>query len=386
MIRIDTLIFGYRVFSVKPKDTAKALTALLRHNMTVKIKDNSFIVKESDAKRIEKILTNRVEFCKSEMRGLGGFVYKNRLRIGFFVAVFLSALLFLFSGLVVWDVRVEGSEYGYEEEIKKDLAECGFSSGTLWHKVDKSELEVTMLQKSEYISWININRRGTVAYVNVIDKVVHEEKEEKTGYSNVVASSDAIIEEITVSRGIAMVKVGDSVKKGDILICGVLPMENGGGYCYAEGTVIGRVSDVVSVIAEAKSEEKLENKKVISEITLNFFNFPINIFKSYRNFDNDYDIIECDEEYFLPGGSKLPVSLHKKYISLYTRTLITLSSQEQTLLASKMLSEALSDRLSGATLLRINTQGEFNSRGYSLSASIVLSENIGYDAPFETEK
>ena len=44
-----------------------------------------------------------------------------------------------------------------------------------------------------------------------------------------------------------MVKVGDVVKKGDLLISGVLPLELGGGFCTAQGEVKGRVADRVEV-------------------------------------------------------------------------------------------------------------------------------------------
>ena len=38
------------------------------------------------------------------------------------------------------------------------------------------------LSKSEDVSWININRRGTVAYVTVIDKSSYSEPDENVGY------------------------------------------------------------------------------------------------------------------------------------------------------------------------------------------------------------
>ena len=206
MINLDMLILGYRVFTIEPEDLKVAVNILIKNNISAKFKENSFAVKEKYSKRIEALLLPRVKFSKSEMRGLGGFIYKNRLRVGFYIALLITISFWIFSSMVVWDIRIEGSEAGCEEQIKHELFECGFKVGSFWHKTDKSEIEVLMLEKSEFVSWININRRGTVAYVSVIDKVLHEEKEEKTGYSNIVASSDAVIEEIIVLRGVAMVR------------------------------------------------------------------------------------------------------------------------------------------------------------------------------------
>ena len=113
----------------------------------------------------------------------------------------------------MWDIRIEGCDESYSDEIRKELTACGFSVGSSWSETDLGELEIEFLSKSQNVSWLNINRRGTVAYVTVLEKQVHEE-EKKEGYSNIIAECDAIIEEITVIHGVASVKVGDSVKKG----------------------------------------------------------------------------------------------------------------------------------------------------------------------------
>ena len=46
--------------------------------------------------------------------------------------------------------------------------------------IDKFEID--MLMNSDLVSWININRRGGVAYVSVADKIVYEENEETKGF------------------------------------------------------------------------------------------------------------------------------------------------------------------------------------------------------------
>ena len=128
------------------------------------------------------------------------------------------------------------------------------------------------MAKSTAVAWLNINRRGTVAYVTVLEKEVHGQ-EVKEGYSNVVAACDAVIEEISVVRGVACVKVGDSVKKGDLLISGVLPEEQGGGFCYAEGEIFGRVSESISVSVDEYKIKKTEKNSEIAHLDIKIFGF-----------------------------------------------------------------------------------------------------------------
>ena len=256
--RIDLMLFGYREVRVEKKDLKELLNILLPNGFSVKINDAKFRISERKFKKFKNLVSEKINFSATELRGLPGALKRYKLRLGIFSALILSLLLCIISSTRVWDIRIVGSELGNEEQILAELSELGFSVGSSWHKCDKNRLEADMLYKSKYVSWININQRGTVAYVSVIDKLVFEE-EENTAFANIVASRDCVIEEITVSCGIATVRPGQTVKKGEILISGVIPKELGGGFCRAEGVVIGRFFDAVSVnISETKTENDVK--------------------------------------------------------------------------------------------------------------------------------
>ena len=226
MIRPDYLLLGYKIVTVQTNDIARAAAILLKGNVSVRFLGNKIYATARKTRKIISLLDTRVKYSVSELKGLSGFIYRNRKRWGAFCAIFLTAVILLFSGNLVWDVRIEGCESGNEEQIIRELSECGLSVGTSWSRTDTAKIEVKMLETSDYVSWVNINRRGTVAYVSVVDKITHELPEKKDGYSNVVAACDAVIEEVTVEKGIAVVKAGDTVKKGDLLISGIIPSKS----------------------------------------------------------------------------------------------------------------------------------------------------------------
>jgi hypothetical protein len=87
------------------------------------------------------------------------------------------------------------------------LSHCGLEVGCRWNSLDRSEVEADVLSEYPSIAWININRRGTVAYVEIIERKKGEiqNSEQKRGYANLVASESCVIEEITVTRGVAQV-------------------------------------------------------------------------------------------------------------------------------------------------------------------------------------
>jgi similar to stage IV sporulation protein len=382
MIRLDLLFFGYFKYFVGQEDVARCSAIFLKQGINAKFEDCSFLIKKKDANRIDSLLSGRIKYQKSELLGMYGFVYKNRKRYGAMLGILLSAFLIFFFSDVVWDVRIEGCLTGNEEEIARELSEVGFSVGDRWSKIDKNEVEVSLLKNSELVSWVNVNRRGTVAYVSVIDKYLGKD-EKKTGYSNLVAERDGIIEEITVKEGFAVVKAGDTVKKGDVLISGILPSELGGGFCYATGTVIARVSESITVFSQKKVVEKVYEEEQKHAFSIKFFGKNINIFKSYRNFDKEYDIIENNKDLIL-CNTRIPFSLVSEIKRFYTLSERTLSESELKEKAEILLEKEIAKRLMASAPNEIITEGNLTDGGYTLKAFVVYSTDIGRDLGFST--
>ena len=386
MVRLDYLLLGYFEIEIFEADIWRAADLFFKNGVSLKLRvGNRIFAPARERSRIISILDGEIEYSVSEIKGMYGLWLRNSRRYGFFAAVFLSALLYLFLGCLVWDVRIEGCKSGREEEIIAELSECGLSVGTLWRNINKNEVETKALLLSDNISWLNINRRGTVAYVSVVDKVLHEEDPIPDGYANLVATRDCIIEEITVKRGVAVVKAGMSVKKGDLLISGVIPMQLGGGYCYADGVVVGRFSDGVTVEVGSYITEKVYSERTVQACSLKFFNFTINIFKRYGNLGETCDIIEETKPAVLPGGKKLPVSLTVKYAQNYTLKEQILSSDELVLLASERLRESILLYAKDKEILRMTTYGNFTENGYTMSTDIVCRGSVTEIGKFEVQ-
>lgn len=384
MIRADLLIFGYRVITFKEEDVANVANILLDAQFAVRFHKNSIYVRGDKIKKVLSAIGTRVEFEMTELLGMGGVVYNFRKRLGGVAALSLCLILYVFLSDIVWDVRIEGNETD-ENRLLSELSCAGLEVGARWSGLNRSALEVEVLENSEEISWVNINRRGGVAYVSVVRKNTHDDTE-KSGFNNIVSTYDGVIEEITVVRGIAVVKVGDSVKKGDVLISGVLPSELGGGFCYAEGCVRARVSDSILVSVENKIEKKIPKTPVSYRVDVNIFKFSINIFKRYRNFDNTCDIIDKKIPIYLFNGKKAPVSITQKAVVPYSFETVSLTEDEMTSLALDKMSAALSERLSNADLVRLRTNGCFLEDFYFLKTEFVSIENIGRDLKFEVSK
>nr|MBE6545502.1 hypothetical protein [Oscillospiraceae bacterium] len=387
MARIDYLIFGYRRLTVSPEDLSLVTSILLRAAIPSRINpDGTLSIRERDFSKVQDLFSGRIDFEYSKPLGLYGMWKLCEGKGALIATLALCLVLTAVLSSLVWDVRVEGNEKIPDSEIVCALSECGFSVGDFWISRDLGVIEAKFLSTNDGISWINVNRRGTVAYVSVIEKDAEKEEEkENVLYSNIVASADCVIEEITVKKGIAMVRAGDAVKKGDILILGAMPSESGGGFCAAEGEVLGRISESVSVSVGRSYEKRTLSGRRLYSCTINLFKISLNIFKSYGNLTNKYDIIENEITYSLFGRCRLPFSITLEYIPEYTVEKAEYTDEELVRIASDRLSVSTLDLLSCSDLLRLRTYGDFEGDGYTITSEITYLASVGKNSAFDLE-
>ena len=144
---------------------------------------------------------------------------KNNKLIIINIILFLI-LIYMMSNTII-SVNVIHSKKYIREIVQNSLAENGIKK--LSWKKDYEELtkikEKILKQYPENIEWLEIEKVGMTYIVRVEEKIITDiKKEEKK--CNVIAKKDGIITNITSTKGVELVSVGDYVKKGDVLISG----------------------------------------------------------------------------------------------------------------------------------------------------------------------
>ncbi|WP_169713670.1 sporulation protein YqfD [Paludifilum halophilum] len=166
----------------------------------------------------------------------------------FFVGGILLFIILLFSlTSLVWSVEVEGNEKIPEREIRNLLKEEGVFIGQIKYRIPSNEeIQNRLTDKLSQATWVGFRMEGTRAVVTVVEKKRVEKKEEEDdrGPVDLVAGKDALIYDMYVKQGRAVVEVNDVVKKGELLVSGrygdpETPDE--GRIAGAQGRVMGRV-------------------------------------------------------------------------------------------------------------------------------------------------
>ncbi|MBE3572928.1 MAG: sporulation protein YqfD [Moorella humiferrea] len=137
---------------------------------------------------------------------------------------FLLAVYFLSTFVWVIHVRPEGEPLKVltPEQILAAARAEGLQPGIRKSAIDVRVLEEGIERRLPQAAWIGIRFRGTLAEIAVVEKAAAPPEERETGPASIVAAKDGVIKDILVIDGEGRVKVGDTVRRGEILISGLI--------------------------------------------------------------------------------------------------------------------------------------------------------------------
>ena len=122
----------------------------------------------------------------------------------------------------VWRVEVQGTERLEPEVITAALAEYGVRSGALASGIDAKTVERQMQIRFEEIAWITVNVEGS-RVTAIIEEAVPPPAVVEDGIpTNLIAAETGFITKVEVQNGNPVVKPGDSVQAGDLLVSGIM--------------------------------------------------------------------------------------------------------------------------------------------------------------------
>ncbi len=271
-----------------------------------------------------------IPLCTVKIGGLPRYFWRLVGRPGLIVGGIAGLLLYVAATHVVWDIRISGNQTISDRAIEETLAACGFTVGSSLRDFHADETENRALLHDERLSWISINRRGTVAYVEVRE-AVHTPPPVSTAPADIVASAGGIIEWIELTAGNVRVAAGMTVSPGDLLVSGLYDSERYGIlYTRAEARVFARTVRVMTVEIPLKYDQKtyLDSSYdgslgICQEKSLIFFGRHIKFSKKTGNDMGICDTIEKEAILSPVSSVDFPISVRTVWYLPYTVTTAT---------------------------------------------------------------
>lgn len=268
----------------------------------------------SGFKKIRKHAYKTFSEIKIEQKqGLPFAISRGKHRKGLYIGISAAVFLFFLMSSFIWKIDISGNDKIQNGEILSLLSECGVKEGAFKFKINPQSVKDRILLKNDALSWIWVEIKGTRAIVSVREKKEAPKMYDKNTPSNIIAKRDALITGIAATNGEAVVREGDFVKKGDLLISGVLQSSvSGYKYINSLGVVKARTWYEKDITTPIEKNEFTKTSKKISKNTVNFFGFDVLLYHSDKIPFKFYDE---NEKVFAPSFGKnypLGISFKKK--------------------------------------------------------------------------
>jgi similar to stage IV sporulation protein len=213
---------------------------------------------------------------------------------------------------------------------------------------------------------------------------LNENVQIKKSYSNVVAKSDGQIKLIRVFDGVKTVKLLDVVKKGDILISGIVDSQSEGvRYVHADGIINAYVNKHISVKIPMFDKIRTDSSVIHKDYYIKIFSKCINILKKGRNLEGQYDKIEKKNDVVLFGRIKLPISITQVKYLTYEYKDVIYSEKKAKELALVKLREELDLALCNAELLSKKINYYCDYEYYYIECDLYCIEDIAEVVEFQ---
>ncbi len=175
-----------------------------------------------------------------EKKGLRFRLFPYRFRFGLLAGLFVGIAFLWWTNQTVRSIEIYGNEQISDTRILTTLESLGVARGTQYRRMNFDLLEQQLRLAISDIEWVTLQHTGGRLIVDLREETDPPERYSDRIPTNYIATVSAQITDIHVLGGEALIKVGDAVKEGDVLISGVIEDKRGISYFkHGDGIVTG---------------------------------------------------------------------------------------------------------------------------------------------------
>lgn len=390
LLRLWNYIKGYVIIFVEGYFLEKFVNICTRRQIFLwdvkKIKNSTMAMKVSIKgfrllRPIAKKTGCRVRIMRK--RGFPFVLYRYKRRKTFIAGAILFVFLFYFMSSFVWSIEVEGNEKLATETIIDRVYELGVKPGVLKYRINPHDVASSLMFDINELSWVSVVIKGTKVKIEVSEGVEKPKLVKKDSPCDIVAVRDGVVKSIFVKSGLEAVKVGETVKKDQVLISGTVPVKNqedNPRILHAIGDVIARTWYDASVPVETKVFEKIRTGRKKDNVSLVLFSKKIDLFHKNSPF-GEYDQVNIEKSLSIGEDLALPFGMviGRYYENNIIEKEITLDEAKKTA-AGNAYKKASGNVPQDAQIVEINESFIEKDDGQIIAEVIIeCLENIGYE-------
>jgi similar to stage IV sporulation protein len=272
----------------------------------------------------------------------------------------------------VWNLHISGNENISSESILESLEALNIKEGVRISKIDPQIARNQLLINRKDVAWAAFNIEGCRLTVDITETKQKDDKSKDP--SNIKALEDGVIKSVEVISGVANVRVGDAVLKGDLLVSGAKEYKDGHTeFLRSRAKIIAETEKVIRVEIPFKQIKKLQTGKYKKRRTLCFFGVKVPLYLGPvgENFE-----LEPSPETENTSKPYLPIKIiENSYYETY-ETEILLSDDKAKQQAKTELEKQIKNYLSGGKILSQRIVSETNKNSQVMYAEVKCEKDI----------
>ncbi len=383
-------LWGYRKLRCERCHSVRLLNLMMRENIDhfdlkrTEEGEITFHLLEKEYKILMSILDKTdIKVYSVYCKGIPFVIKAHRNRGGLVFGLMIYLAIIFSSSLFIWDIKVESTTDTPHNVIIKNLETLGCYEGAFVPSIDFENLCIDYVDKYTDFSWVSVNLKGTVAYVEIQEKKLHGDESDTP--RNLIASYGGIIEDYSVYQGRSQVEAGNVVKKGDLLVSGIVDNKDGDfSLCRAKGEVMATVDATLTVEVPYNYQKQVYTGRRYEEKRIRFFNLTFPYFSDKVPKGLTCTSLSEADSAVLFERIELPLSIEKTVYREYTAKDFIYSEDEAKKAAEAMMKRKIATELPTAELISVEAEEKKTESSYILTLNIKCRMDITTPADIET--
>jgi len=221
-------------------------------------------------------------------------------------AVVCVSTLAVLSGRI-WTIEVAGNNRVETAQILQAAQEEGVRQGAKRKDLDVTEINNSLLQTLDGVSWLSVNIRGTGAVIEVREELLFDAAKDDTP-QDIVARKTGQLRVLEVYSGKPHAGVGDTVLEGGVIAGGAIEnADNTMRYVRAQAYAVARTHIAANVVVPRReATERVEIAK--THYIVRFLNVRIPLGRRPKAAGAE----EWRTDFvYAPGGKAMPLALER---------------------------------------------------------------------------
>ena len=210
----------------------------------IKKRNIASLIMEVNLKDYEKIReVSKQTRTKIKILNKNGVIFSflnYKKRIAFFIGILMFLAILYVLSTYIWKIEIVTEHNLSPFEIRQQLKSIGVNIGLNKNKLDIKRIESSIANNNENIIWVKVRTEGSKLRVDISERTIPPTVISDLTPGNLVARKDGQVARVYTTAGTSVIKPGDIVKKGQLLVKGEQGKEGSTYQVHANGTVIAK--------------------------------------------------------------------------------------------------------------------------------------------------